>query len=227
MDVQPTPPEGDYEVVHFDVLALEVLEPGVPIPAYTATNGLAEESIPDFAWFPGPSQVGIPAPSPDVVSYTGDFSGYQVLLNAEMGTAPAGNNGGAGNNPQNSTQPLAPIYGPAIPGLTLPKLLLPVRKGGVSLPLQCTGANCLGNVSLQNIEQPAATIAKHKTSKKKPKAIVYGIGSVNVKARSSGTVKVRLTATGKRATKDRKKLVVWANFTLGSTKLSKQITLTS
>jgi hypothetical protein len=182
------------------------------------------KSIGTFGWFPGPSQAGIPAPSPDVVSYIGDFSGYQLLMSAEMG-APAG--GGATPAPTANPNPApTPILAPTLPGLALPRLILPVRNGGVSLPMQCTGADCLGSVSLQNIEQPGATIAKRKASRKKARAITYGTGSVSVKAGTSATVKVKLTTTGKRATKGHRKLVVWANFTLGKTKLSKRITLT-
>ena len=222
MDEQTTPPEGDTEVVHFDLLGLEVLEPNVPVPAYTATNGAAEANIPDFAWFPAPGQSGVQAPSANVVPYTGDFSGYQVLMSAEMaGVAPALTPG-----PVPTPGPLPTALQTLLPKLTFPKLTLPVRNGTVSLPLQCAAADCVGNVLLENLEQQGATIAKTNTSKKKRKKITYGTGSVNVKAGVTGSVKVKLTAAGRKTAKAHRKLVVWANFTLGSTKLSKRITLT-
>ncbi|HTR72713.1 MAG TPA: hypothetical protein VMG80_03880 [Solirubrobacteraceae bacterium] len=229
MDVQPAPPEGDFEVVHFDLLGLEALEPNVPIPAYSATEGGEEPGTPDFAWYPAPSLAGVPAPSPDVDQYQWDFSGFQVLMSAEMaGPAPGGGGGTGGRaGPQPAAPapviPVAvPVPRPAIPGLTLPRLTLPVQNGGIALPVQCTGADCIGAVLLQNIEQPGATIAR--AGKHSPKTVTYGSSKVNVKAGAKGKVTVRLNGAGRRASRHRS-LKVWANFTFGSIKLSERITL--
>jgi len=199
-----------------DLLALEVLEPNVPVPAYTATAGASEAAIPDFAWFPAPSQAGVPAPSPNVVSYNGDFSGYQVLMNAEMGAGANPN-----PNPNPTPNPLPPVLQRVLPTLAFPKLTLPVRSGRVTLPLRCSNANCVGNVLLQSAEQPGARIA---SAKHKSKSVTYGSGAVNVPAGATGKVTIKLNAAGKHATRH-KSLKAWANFTFGSTKLSKRITL--
>jgi len=212
---EPTPvPTDTTTVAAGDLLALEVLEPNVPVPAYTATAGASEAAIPDFAWLPAPSQAGAPAPSPNVVSYNGDFSGYQVLMNAEMGGAPK-------PNPIPTPSPAPPVLQQVLPALAFPKLMLPVRGGRVTLPLQCAHANCVGDVLLQSIEQPGATIAG---AKHKSKSVTYGSGVVNVPSGAKGKVTIKLNAAGKKATRH-KSLKAWANFTLGSTKLSKRITL--
>jgi hypothetical protein len=219
MDEQTTPPEGDPEIVHFDLLALEVLAPGVPVPAYTATNGGSEANIPDFAWFPAPSQVGVQAPSTNVLSFTGDFSGYQLLMNAELGGA------GANAPPQNPVpNPLPPALQTVLPALAFPKLTLPVRNGKVVLPLKCIGAKCVGYVLLQNLEQHGAKIARAKP-RARPKILTYGSGNVDVAAGSKGSVTIKLSTSGKKATRARRSIRVWANFTFGATKLSKRITL--
>jgi hypothetical protein len=212
---EPTPPPADTTTVAAgDLLALEVLEPNVPVPAYTATGGASEAAIPDFAWFPAPSQAGTPAPSPNVVSYNGDFSGYQVLMNAEMGAGP-------NPKPSPNPNPTPPALQQALPALAFPNLTVPVKNGRVTLPLQCSGANCVGNVSLQNAEQPGATIA---SAKHKSKSITYGSGVVNIPVGVKGKVTIKLNSAGKRAARH-KRLKVWANFTLGARKLSKRITL--
>jgi hypothetical protein len=213
----PTPAPNDTSTIAADdLLALEVLEPNVPVPAYTATGGASEAAIPDFAWFPAPSQAGVPAPSPNVVSYNGDFSGYQVLMNAEMGAAP-----NPKANPNPSPNPVSPVLQQLVPALAFPKLTLPVRGGRITLPLQCARANCVGNVLLQSIEQPGATVA---SAKHKAKSVTYGSGAVNVPSGTKGKVTIKLNAAGKKATRH-KNLKAWANFTLGPTKLSKRITL--
>ncbi len=207
-------PTDTTTVAAADLLALEVLEPNVPVPAYTATGGASEAAIPDFAWFPAPSQAGAPAPSPNVVNPNGDFSGYQLLMNAEMGGRP-------NPNPNPMPNPVPPVLQQVLPTLSFPKLTLPVTGGKVTLPLQCAQANCVGNVLLQSIEQPGATIA---STKHKSKSITYGSGTVNVPVGVKGKVTIKLNSAGKRATRH-KRLKVWANFTLGTRKLSKRITI--
>jgi hypothetical protein len=212
---EPTPAETDTTTIAAgDLLALEVLAPGVPIPAYTATGGGPGEA-PDFAWFPAPSQAGIGAPSTNVVSFNGDFGGYQLLLSADMGA------------PGPTPQPLPSV----LPTLAFPKLTLPVRRGRISLPLRCTGANCFGRLLLQSAAPRGAKIAqaakkrKHRKSKAKRRVITYGSAAVKVPAGAKKTVSVKLNARGRKATRRHKRLKVWANFTFGSIKLSKRITL--
>jgi hypothetical protein len=212
---EPTPPPTDTTTIAADdLLALEVLEPNVPVPAYTATAGASEAAIPDFAWFPAPSAAGVPAPSSNVVSYNGDFSGYQVLMNAELG-------GGGNPNPGPNPKPIPPALQQVLPVLGFPKLTLPVKGGRVALPLQCADANCVGNVLLQSAEQPGARTA---SAKHKSKPVTYGSGAVNIPSGAKGKVTIKLNAAGKRATRH-KSLKAWANFALGSVKLSKRITL--
>jgi hypothetical protein len=216
---EPTPPPTDTTTIAAgDLLALEVLEPNVPVPAYTATGGATEAGVPDFAWFPAPSQAGVPTPSPNVVSYNGDFSGYQVLMNAEMGGGP-----NPSPNPNPNPNPLPPPLQQALPALTFPNLTLPVKNGRITLPLQCASANCVGNVLLQNAEQTGARLAAAR-GKHKSKTITYGSGAVNLPVGAKGKVTIKLNSAGKQATRH-KRLKVWASFTFGSTKLSKRITL--
>lgn len=117
----------------------------------------------------------------------------------------------------------ATAFGEAVPRLALSKLTLPVSNGRVALPVRCTGAKCVGRLLLQNIKQPGARIAT--AASRKPKAITYGSATVKIKRGARVTVTVALNGTGKTALETRKTMKVWANFTLGSTKLSRQITL--
>lgn len=206
--------EGNLEIQYYDTLALEVLGPNVPVPAYTATGGLPEDATPDYAWIPAPSAAGV-QPGPMSETFAGGtdsvFSGYHVLIAAEMSPS--------GARPKLIGLPKAVVP----PRLAFPKLTLPVRNGSVALPLRCSGARCVGKVILQNIAQPGARIAKGRA--REPSLITYGSAPVIVAARAQRTVTVKLDATGKKATEGHRAVKVWANFTFGSTKLSKQITL--
>lgn len=225
MTEEPIPPADDFTTnAAGDFLALSVLAPNVPIPAFR------DEKSSYSGYYPAPSEGSSPAPGPTPLTAATDGVGAEVLLSADLESegAPAGKTpASAGPVPAPANTPPAQANPQRLfPTLTFPKSVVPVRNGTVSLPLQCAAADCVGNVLLQNLEQQGATIAKTNTSKKKRKKITYGTGSVNVKVGLTGSVKVKLTAAGRKTAKAHRKLVVWANFTLGSTKLSKRITLT-
>lgn len=233
MTEDPFPPPGDLTTIATnDVLALSVLEPNTQIPLYATNGGANDLNVLSYAWYPAPTPATVPAPSPNPISGFADMSGFQVLMNADLtpdgGGAPGGGGtpGGGTGAPANPT-PTPPALQQIFPSLVFPKLTLPVRNGGIALPLQCTGANCIGNVLLQSAEQPGATIARAKKHKVKKHlgVLTYGSAAVNIPAGAKGTVTLKLNATGKKTTKGHKSVKAWANFTLGSTKLSKPITL--
>ncbi|HEY7935248.1 MAG TPA: hypothetical protein VID48_15620 [Solirubrobacteraceae bacterium] len=226
MTEDPFPPPGDLTTIATnDVLALSVLEPNAQIPLYATNSGANDLNVLSYAWYPAPTAPTVPAPSPNPISGFADMSGFQVLMNADL-TPDGGAPGAGGGTPGGggAAKPAIPILQQLPPALTFPKLALPVANGKVALPLQCANANCVGNVLFQNLGQPGATIAKAK--KRKPKTITYGSAPVSVTAGAKATVIVKLNANGKKATKAHRKLSAWANFTFGSVKLSKRVTLT-
>ncbi len=223
MTEEPTPPPEDFSTnAAGDFLALSVLAPNVPIPATTdAQSGYS-------GFYPAPTEGTVTAPSPNPLFASTDGTGVQILISGDLeGGGGAGGSGTKGADAPANPTPTPPALQQIFPSLVFPKLTLPVSKGRVALPLQCTGANCIGNVLLQNAEQPGATIARAKKRKGKKHlgVVIYGSAAVNIPAGAKGTVTLKLNATGKKATKGHKSVKAWANFMLGSTKLSKPITL--
>jgi hypothetical protein len=207
------PPEDMTTIATADELALAVLGPNVPVPA-SANGGRA-----DFAWYPAPSQAGVPAPSPDVDQYNWDFSGLQVLMNADYEAAGAGGATAPTGGGAPAPAPATPVA-PALPSIALPKLTIPVKGNTATVPIQCLVVDCAGILNLQSAQLAgtASVAANHK--KKKPKVLSYGTASFSLKAGTTGKVKVKLNAAGRKLVKAHKKSKVWANvrFTSGGGK---------
>jgi hypothetical protein len=120
-----------------------------------------------------------------------------------------------------------PEPGP-IPPAPVPQLAIPafarVKGNNATLPMRCTGAaNCIGNLVLQNLAAPGATIASRSH---KVKTITYGTTSFSILPGKTVSIVVRLSKAGKGALKRRTSLPVWANATLaGGQSRSWRITL--
>lgn len=202
------PPQDTSTIAVNDQLALAVLSPSVPIPAVQTGGGPTLKA--DFAWYPAPSQAGVPAPSPDVDQYNWDFSGYQILMNADFET-------GGGGAPAAAAPAAAPApVAPAVPAVNLPNLTIPVHGNTATIPIQCLLANCAGTINLQNALQAGAARVASRHKAKKPKLVSYGTASFSLKAGTTGKVKVKLNTAGRKLVKAHKKTKVWANVRFSS-----------
>ncbi len=218
---EPTPGPDDFTTnAAGDFLALSVLAPNVPIPAFgDGQSGYA-------GYYPAPSEGSTPAPSPNPLTPATDGFGAQVLISADLDTG-----GGAAVPAPGGVAP-TPNPGPvpaALASIAFPKLTIPVKNGTATLPIQCLVVNCAGVLNLQNIQPPgggAGVASKRKA--KKPKLVSYGTASFALKAGTTGKVKVKLNAAGRKLVKAHKQIKVWANirFTAGGGKAkSTRVTL--
>lgn len=83
------PPANDLTTIAAnDLVALEVLSPSVPIPGYWPNNGGTVTNIANYLWLPALSSVQTPAPSNELLNYSGSFSGFVPLFN--IAYAPSG-----------------------------------------------------------------------------------------------------------------------------------------
>jgi hypothetical protein len=220
---EPTPGPDDFSTTAAgDFLALSVLAPNVPIPAFgDGRSGYA-------GYYPAPSEGSTPAPSPNPLTAATDGFGAQVLISADLDT---GGGGGAAvpvpGGPAPTPNP-APVPA-ALPSIVFPKLTIPVKNGTATLPIQCLVVNCAGVLSLQNVQPPGAGagVASRKKAKR-PKLVSYGTASFALKAGTTGKVKVKLNAAGRKLVKAHKQIKVWASirFTAGAGKAkSTRVTL--
>ncbi len=206
---EATPPPDDTTTnAAGDQLALSVLSDNVPVPAFVDhASGIA-------AFYPAPTEATNPAPTPNPILPTTLFGG-QVLMNADLdtgaGAAPAG---GPSAPPPATGVPLPAIS--RLPAVTLPKLTIPVRGNAATVPIQCLVVDCAGLLNLQSAQLAGAAQAAAKKKAKKPKVLSYGTASFSIKAGTTGKVKVKLNAAGRRLVKAHKKSKVWANVRFSS-----------
>lgn len=218
---EPTPPANDFSTnAAGDFLALSVLAPNVPIPAFgDGRSGFA-------GYYPAPSEATAPAPGPTPLTAATDGFGAQVLLSADL------EGGGAGAPPLPTPQPAAPappsVAPTLVPSIALPRLTIPVKNGTATVPIQCLLVNCAGVINLQSAQLAGLANAASKKHAKKPKVVSYGTASFSLKANTTGKVKVKLDVAGRKLLKAHGNVKVWANvrFTAGSGKpKSTRITL--
>jgi len=222
--VQPTPPPNDLtDTAATDQLALTSLDPSVQVPLFATNGGSNDLSVLSYAWYPAPTSGTVPAPSYNPIGGFADLSGLKVLMNADF--TPAGSGGGGITPPP--TPPVIPPPGvapPALPLISLPKLTIPVNRNTAIIPIQCLVTNCNGTLTLQNAQQ--AGLAR--TASSKPKIISYGTVRFSLKAGTTGKLKIRLNAAGRKILSKHKRVKIWANvhfFSGGGAPKSIQLTL--
>ncbi len=230
MIVEPTPPPNDTTTIAAtDQLALSSLSPSVQVPLFATNNGANDLNVLSYAWYPAPTAGTVPAPSPNPINGFADLSGFKVLMNADFEAAGGGAPTGGGVNPTPAPAPPAGAPpAPAFPAITLPKLTIPVKNGTATVPLQCLVVNCTGVLNLQSGRPAGAASVASKRKAKKPKLVSFGTASFSLKAGTTGKVKVKLNAAGRRLVKAHKQVKVWANvrFTAGGGKAkSTRVTL--
>jgi hypothetical protein len=172
-------------IASYDALALEVEDANVPIPLYAAPASLSYYS------YPGPTQAGVPAPSPNGIAAA--TSGYGVLMSAEEdtgdGVAPAGGVGGPGG-PGGGGGPAAAPVAPAAPTIRFARPLAPVRNGVATLPIVCQVVDCSGTVTLVRAGRAASASAKRR-------AITYGRAKFTGRRGKTSKLRIRLNRRGR------------------------------
>ena len=199
-------------IVNYDVLALSVLDDGVPMPADATADG---------GW--GGVVAGMfPAYEPGTersVGYGTVVPGH-VLLEADLEPAAGGEPVRAGYPPVNPTVslPPAPPAGPVVPGpvvdTAVPPAALPagravVRGGTVGMPVTCsTPGGCKGEIVLTSA--PARGAAK-----RRPRPVVLARGRVALAAGVTKTVRAPLSKQGRRALRRSRRVTALATLRIG------------
>jgi hypothetical protein len=227
MTEEPTPGPEDFTTnAAGDFLALSVHAPNVPIPVFV------DNANADSGFYPAPTEASFSAPSSNPLfpstNLVGEGTG-QVLLSADFEAGGGGGTGG-GTPPAPGGGPApAPAPGAAVlPAITLPKLTIPVKNGTAAVPIQCLVVDCTGVLTLQSGQPAGAAQVASKRKAKKPKLIGYGTAGFSLKAGTTGKVKVKLNAAGRKLVRAHKQVKVWANvrFTAGGGKAkSTRVTL--
>jgi hypothetical protein len=201
MQEDATPPPYDPVTIQvIDVLALEVLAPNVRIPAFVSSTALS------YLAYPAPTQQGLAAPSTNAIPGTLLGTGLGVLMSADLSTAAT-----PVTPPPVAPPPVAPPLGPPpAPQVTLARPTARVKDGVATVPIVCKVLDCSGKLTLRSL--PAAVRAAASTSKVK----TYGSAKFSVKAGKTGSVKVKLTKSGRALLKHRTKAKVVAKVTYAS-----------
>jgi hypothetical protein len=172
---------------NYDHIAISVLAPGVPIPAfYTGDQSLAAPVGGGF----------YPAYVPGTERTTGLFGvvGFQTLINADL-------------------DPTSPGTGTPTGPVDLGKRAT-VRGGRALVPLTCNlPRSCVG---LLRLRQPAGAGAGASASKRRRAKATYGKSRFKVPAGKRKLVKVKLTGAGKRLMRKRARARVLALVKLSS-----------
>ena len=186
---------------NFDHIAISVLGPGVPIPAYF--TGDQSISAPTGGAF-------YPHYVPGTERTTGMFGvvGFQTLINADIDQSSPG-----------TGTPTGPTD---LSGLTLGGKVGRIRGGRALIPLVCRSASeCAGVLKLQSRRAAGATATAARARTR-----TYGKARFRVAAGKSKQIRVRLNRVGKRLVRRRKRVRVYVNMTLASKKVvSKRILL--
>ena len=205
MQEDPTPPPGDpFTIQVIDVLALEVLAPNVPLPAFADSTALS------YLTYPAPTQQGLAAPSTNAIPGTLLGTGLGVLMSADLSTTAT-----PVVPPPVAPPPGAPPVGTApAPQVTLGRPTARVKGGVATVPLVCKVLDCTGKLTLRS--PPAANRAAVRAAASASKVKTYGSAKFSVKAGKTGSVKIKLTKSGRALLKRRTEAKVTAKVTYAS-----------
>ncbi len=198
-DVVPDPVNRS---VTFDALALSVLAPGVPIPAFdSGRHNPADFDRPSaLVYHPA---VG---PGQEAFANSSGVGGFQVLLAADV-TPSARGRGPAGGGPV-GTVPAA---------IRLVRQAVTVRDGRAPVLITCSLATgrCVGILRLQSRAAGAGARAAASRGRRRARTVTYGSARVDVAAGRSARVRVRLNRAGRALLRGREQRRVWVNATVG------------
>ncbi|HEU4701990.1 MAG TPA: hypothetical protein VFS37_05855 [Conexibacter sp.] len=190
-----TVPDPNTRLVTFDALALSVLAPGVPVPAFdSGRHNPADFGAPmALAFHPAI------APGQQAVGTGSGVGGFQVLLAADVTPSATGLGPGGGG-----TAPAA---------IRLVQPAVTVRDGRAPVLITCSLAagRCVGLLRLQSrAGGGGATAARRAT-----RTVTYGSARFSVRHGRRATVSVTLTRAGRALLRDHARRRVWVNATVG------------
>ncbi|HMJ04534.1 MAG TPA: hypothetical protein VK506_16450 [Conexibacter sp.] len=199
-DVVPDPVNRS---VTFDALALSVLAPGVPIPAFdSGRHNPADFDAPSaLVYHPA---VG---PGQEAFANSSGVGGFQVLLAADVTPSTSGQ-GPAGGGPV-GTVPAA---------IRLVQRAVTVRDGRAPVLITCslTAGRCVGLLRLQSRAAGAgARAAAARRRAGRARTITYGSARIDLAAGRRGRVRVRLNRAGRGLLRGRAQRKVWVNASVG------------
>jgi hypothetical protein len=195
---------------NYDHIAISVLAPGVPIPAfYTGDQSL---NAPTGGGF-------YPAYQPGTERTTGMFGvvGFQTLINADLEPSTPGT--GTPTGPTDTSGLIAPV------GLGR---VARVRNGQAFVPLTCDSPqSCAGLLRLLG---PAAgtgagTAGASATKGRQRRAVSYGQARFKVPPGKDAKVRVRLTGVAKRQLRKRDRVRVEAKVKMGKAQKTGKLSL--
>lgn len=197
-------------IENYDVLALSVLDAGVPVPI-NATNdggwgGLVAGMFPAYA-----------PPEERTVGY-GTVTPGSVLLQADLEPAAV--------TPMPTTPTpttTVPVTGgvqnaPQVP-LTVKLGLRPLRvqSGSLRVDVTCNQATpCNGTLRVQSRHAKVATAAGAHASR----TLTYAAGRIGLASGAKKTIRARLSEAGRSALRRHKRLTAWVNVKVGSATVS-------
>lgn len=216
MTEQPTPPPSDVATKAIgDFLAISVLAPGVPLPAFI------DEQSSDAGFYPSPTPAGLTAPSLSPLIASATPTGAEMLLDADLQTppgpvpqpvgSPSGAGGGGGGGGSTAAPPRnAPArVRRAAPAIALVAAAITVPGATVAVPLQCLAAACTGTLALESMRP--ARLARTRRSAARQQ--IFGTARFALRAGASATVTVRLRPAARRMLRRRGRLGAWATVT--------------
>jgi hypothetical protein len=195
-----------------DILALSILEDGVPIPAIDETgSGLPANQLPT-------DNVEFPAFVQGQNAIDSGTYGYQLDMNADWVE-------GTPSPPPTPTVGPTPLVTPTItptPTVTLGRSTPSVKGGDVHVKLGCgAAAACKGTLAIES--KPLAGTAAAKKPKHSSAPIVYAKGSFKLSAGAEKSVSAPLTAKGRSAARGHKRIDVYIDLTYGAGPTAKRI----
>ena len=195
-----TVPDPINRSVTFDALALSVLAPGVPVPAFdSGRHNPADFGRPSaLAFHPaiGPGQEAFASGS--------GVGGFQVLLAADV-TPSATGLGPAGGGPT-GTAPAA---------IRLVQQAVTVRDGRAPVVITCglAAGRCVGVLRLQSRAGAGGAVAAKR--RRAARTVTYGSASFSILHGRRATLAVTLTRAGRRLVRNHARRRVWVNATVG------------
>jgi len=209
---QPTPPSSDVTTKAIgDFLAISVLAPGVPLPAFI------DEQSSDAGFYPSPTPSSLTAPSALQLSPSATPSGAEMLLDADLQTPagavaqpiPAPASGGGGRAPATIPHNPAALARRAAPAVALTVRAITVRGASVAVPLQCLAAACTGTIALESMRPARLARARQRHARQQ----IFGTARFALRAGASAKVTVRLRPFARRMLRRRGHVLAWATVT--------------
>lgn len=219
-------------IANFDTLAISVLAPNVPIPAYYTGSTTSNSSPFSGVFWPHV------APGTERTDQ-GGFRGYQILINGEYVPASTGGGGGGGGGGTTTTTPAPTTPSPSTPApspgggpsggtgnaLTLSASKATVRGSKLTLPFTCNLTEvCNGYVKLQEKSAYARSEIGESTTRDSGGKL-YASEAFEVPAGSSANIPFELYTAARKLFKKKRSIPVVANIEAGDQRTSQNLTL--